>query len=162
MTSPDEAAGPPGERGDLPLFAYGTLTFGEIVMALLGRDLPATRAVLAGWRAARLPRRPYPGLVPATGSSTGGLLLWGLSPTEWATLDDWEGDPYLLRTVVTVAAEPTGPAVTAVPATTGALTALTYVWRNLDDIRADNWDPAWFAAGWLDRYVRRLAAARSS
>src|SRR3954470_18740888 len=90
---------PADQRDGLALFAYGTLTFGAVVEALLGRRPPVAPAVVPGWRAARRPGRPYPGLVPAPGGQAAGLLLFGLTPPEWAVLDSWEGDPYLVRRV---------------------------------------------------------------
>ncbi|WP_250292550.1 gamma-glutamylcyclotransferase, partial [Frankia sp. CiP1_Cm_nod1] len=49
--------------GPSELFVYGTLCFPEVARALLGR-LPCSRpAAAAGWRAAALPGRAYPGLV---------------------------------------------------------------------------------------------------
>ncbi|WP_445548822.1 gamma-glutamylcyclotransferase, partial [Frankia sp. CiP1_Cm_nod2] len=50
--------------GPSELFVYGTLCFPEVARALLGR-LPCSRpAAAAGWRAAALPGRAYPGPVP--------------------------------------------------------------------------------------------------
>jgi gamma-glutamylcyclotransferase (GGCT)/AIG2-like uncharacterized protein YtfP len=142
---------PADQRDGLALFAYGTLTFGPVVEALLGRRPPTSPAVAPGWRAARLPGRPYPGLVPAADRQAAGVLLIGLTPAEWALLDAWEGDPYQVRRVRTAAAEPGG-------ATPEAF-ALTYTWRAVDDTEPADWDPAHFAAEWLDRYLARLHGA---
>lgn len=139
---------PADQRDGLALFAYGTLTFAPVVGALLGRTPPVAEAVAPGWRAARLPGRPSPGLVPAPGGQAHGLLLSGLTPAEWDLLDSWEGAPYQVRRVRTAAAEPS-------TAATGPL-AFTYTWRAVHDTEPDDWDPAWFAAEWLDRYVARL------
>src|ERR1700759_5499341 len=84
---------PADQRDGLALFAYGTLTFGPVVEALLGRRPLVTPAVAPGWRAARLPGRPYPGLVPAAGGQAAGGALLGLTAAEWARPDRWEGDP---------------------------------------------------------------------
>ncbi|HZG05951.1 MAG TPA: gamma-glutamylcyclotransferase family protein [Streptomyces sp.] len=79
-----------------PLFAYGTLRFPEVLRALLGRVPARTPAGVAGWRAAALEGRPYPGLVPAGGTATG-LLLTDLTPGEWRVLDAFEGEEYERR-----------------------------------------------------------------
>jgi hypothetical protein len=136
------------QRDGLALFAYGTLTFAPVVEALLGRRPPSAAAVVPGWRAARLPGRPYPGLVPASDGRAAGLLLSGLTPAEWALLDSWEGDPYLVRRVRTTASEADGPA-------SGPF-AFTYTWRAVDEAAPDDWDRARFADEWLDRYTTRL------
>ena len=149
---------PADERAGYPLFAYGTLMFGEVLDGLIGRRPPVTAAVLPGWRAARLPGRVYPGLVPAPGGQAGGLLVTGLNADEWAVFDAFEGDPYLLREVALGSPPPP-----ARPATPGAAdqpvrTVLTYAWRDLDDVEDDDWDPGWFAAHRLGRYAARLRA----
>jgi len=142
-----------GDRGGLALFAYGTLTFGEIVELLLGRRIAVTPAVLPGWRVARLPCRAYPGLVPDPGREASGFLLHGLTEADWAFLDSWEGSPYRLRRVDAVVGPAAGP-----PSEAGAGTAaLTYAWRDLADVEPTDWDPGWFAREWLDAYRSRLA-----
>jgi Gamma-glutamyl cyclotransferase, AIG2-like len=52
-------AGPPGA-----LFAYGTLTFTDVLVALLGRVPAHAPASAPGWRVAALHGRLYPVLVP--------------------------------------------------------------------------------------------------
>ncbi|MBL7496093.1 gamma-glutamylcyclotransferase [Frankia sp. CNm7] len=166
---------PVGERAGLGLFAYGTLMFEAVVEGLVGRRLPTAPAVAAGWRAARLPGRVYPGLVPAAGGRALGLVLSGLTPAEWSVLDAFEGDSYLLRTVA-VEVSGAGPDPVRVPAPvpgagTGASgvggpvldagerpasVALTYTWRNLADVEDEDWDPNWFTTHWLSRYTARL------
>ncbi|ADP84231.1 gamma-glutamylcyclotransferase family protein [Pseudofrankia inefficax] len=136
------------QRGGLALFAYGTLTFAPVLDALLGRRPPVTAAIVPGWRAARLPGRPYPGLVPAPDGRASGLLLSGLTPAEWALLDSWEGDPYRVRRVRTAVADSAGPA-------TGPF-AFTYTWRSVDETAPEDWDRDRFADEWLERYVTRL------
>ncbi|MGV8952759.1 MAG: gamma-glutamylcyclotransferase family protein [Cypionkella sp.] len=82
---------------DQPLFAYGTLRDPDILSALLGRSLPASRCIAAtapGFRAVHFPARVYPALLAAPGAEAAGLLLHGLTPAELAVLDAFEGDEY--------------------------------------------------------------------
>ncbi|MEV6387594.1 gamma-glutamylcyclotransferase family protein [Nocardia xishanensis] len=81
------------------LFVYGTLQFPEVLRELLGRCPDLAPAELPGWRAAELPGRVYPGLVPDGRATVRGVLLSGLSAGEWAVLDAFEDDEYDLRTV---------------------------------------------------------------
>ncbi|GAA2435489.1 gamma-glutamylcyclotransferase family protein [Streptomyces macrosporus] len=101
MLRPADQAPTPVDAGDRdrptaaadPLFVYGTLRFPEVLRALLGRVPARTPADVAGWRAAPLEGRLYPGLVPAEETVTG-LLLEDLTPAEWRVLDAFEGDEY--------------------------------------------------------------------
>lgn len=72
------------------LFVYGTLLFPDVVRALIGRVPERTEASVAGWRAAALPGRAYPGLVPAPGAAAGGLVLARLTPEEWQVIHAFE------------------------------------------------------------------------
>jgi hypothetical protein len=75
---------------------YGTLLFPEVVRALIGREPDRTAGTVAGWRAAALPGRPYPGLVPAAGATAGGQLLTGLTHVEWRIIEAFENGGYEL------------------------------------------------------------------
>ena len=78
---------------------YGTLGFDAVVECLIDR-VPAGRTVTApGWRAARLPDRPYPGLVADDTAAAPGQLFTDLREEEWATLDAFEDPTYTLITV---------------------------------------------------------------
>lgn len=76
-----------------PLFAYGTLRFAAVLQALLGRVPTAAASAAEGWRAAALPGRCYPVLVPGSGRADG-LLLTDLAPNEWRVIDEFEDDFY--------------------------------------------------------------------
>jgi gamma-glutamylcyclotransferase (GGCT)/AIG2-like uncharacterized protein YtfP len=125
------------------LFVYGTLLFPEVLSALIGRVPPTTPAVAAGWRAAALPGRPYPGLVRVARSTTSGLLISGLDDAEWRVLDAYEDSEYLL-TVITV---------------DGGRRCAAYVWRH--DVLDDDWDPTAFASDHLTDYVPRCRSWRA-
>jgi gamma-glutamylcyclotransferase (GGCT)/AIG2-like uncharacterized protein YtfP len=120
------------------LFAYGTLRVPEVVTALLGR-VPAGRpAWAAGWRAARLAGRSYPGLVPAPGATADGLLMVGLTPEEWAIVDAFEGPEYQRRRI----------------RLDDGTTAVAYLWRDLTAVREQNWSLAEFVAAGLADFLR--------
>jgi gamma-glutamylcyclotransferase (GGCT)/AIG2-like uncharacterized protein YtfP len=79
------------------LFVYGTLVLDQVISTLIDR-VPAHEPVTAqGWRIARLPDRPYPGLVPDTDQAPGRLYT-DLTDSEWATLDAFEDPAYTLTT----------------------------------------------------------------
>ncbi|KLL12624.1 MULTISPECIES: gamma-glutamylcyclotransferase family protein [Protofrankia] len=125
------------------LFVYGTLCFPEVALALLGR-LPRSRpAAVAGWRAAALPGRVYPGLVPAAVPTAlvAGRVLSGLSPRERAVLDAFEGDEYEARRVVLV----------------DGRSASVYVWRDVTAALDQTWDADAFAAAQLPAFVSRIS-----
>jgi gamma-glutamylcyclotransferase (GGCT)/AIG2-like uncharacterized protein YtfP len=121
------------------LFVYGTLQFPEVLLAVIGRVPDMAPATVRGWRAAALPGRVYPGLVPgATADSTApGQVLVGLTAGEWALLDHFEGDAYDRREL----------------ALDGGGRAWAYLWDDVDGVAAHDWDAARFAAEHLSRYL---------
>ncbi|MDQ2709051.1 MAG: gamma-glutamylcyclotransferase [Actinomycetota bacterium] len=76
--------------GTADLFAYGTLVIDDVITALICRVPSWIRATAPGWRAAGIPDRDYPGLIPNLSSSAGGRIYRDLTPTEWILLDDFE------------------------------------------------------------------------
>ncbi|MET9860083.1 gamma-glutamylcyclotransferase family protein [Streptomyces smyrnaeus] len=146
MTDPNTRLTPVDTATDT-LFVYGTLRFGRILTALLGRVPAGTPATATGRRTAALARRPYPGLVPATGQSASGLLLSGLSAREWRVLDDFEDDEYELVPLT-------------VESSTGGLpgpgTVWSYTWAAPGEVRPENWEADTFAEQQLTRYAARL------
>ncbi len=130
----------------LPLFVYGSLLFGDVQRALLGRVPDSRPAAVAGWRNAALRDRAFPGLVPHTGSRVTGCLLTGLDPAERALLDTYEGPMYEAR---------------ALPLEDGGL-ALAYVCVDASLVLADDWDREHFGRELLPGYtagvVRWLAS----
>lgn len=120
-----------------PLFVYGTLLFPPVLEALVER-VPASRAArITGWRAAALPGRVYPGLVPARGAVDGRILL-DLRPHERQVIHEFEGELYDLREL----------------ALDGGDRAMAYVWRAAAEILSHDWDPDHFAAHHLARFAR--------
>ncbi|WP_306365105.1 gamma-glutamylcyclotransferase family protein [Nocardia sp. CC227C] len=125
-----------------PLFVYGTLTFPEVLVELLGRAPRLDPARVSGRRAAELPGRVYPGLVTAAGAVTRGAVLRGLTAAEWRVLDAFEDDEYELRPVFVH----TGGSAHA---------AWTYVWTA--EVLASDWSATAFATDHLPYYAGRCA-----
>jgi gamma-glutamylcyclotransferase (GGCT)/AIG2-like uncharacterized protein YtfP len=104
--APGPAPAPSGGEGRLPplpasLFAYGTLRFPDVLVALLGRVPDRSPAIVPGRRVAALPGQVYPVLVPGE-SAAGGVLITGLTAGEWRIIDAYEDDFYDLRPVTLV------------------------------------------------------------
>lgn len=124
------------------LFVYGTLRFPPVLQALLGRVPALSDAELPGWRAAALPGRTYPGLVPGAGAR--GVVLDGLTEEEWAVLDAFEGSGYIRSEVVLA----------------DGRTAWTYIWLDTEGVLASDWAAADFARTELSAYVEGCRAWR--
>ncbi|WP_324194587.1 gamma-glutamylcyclotransferase family protein [Nocardia blacklockiae] len=124
------------------LFVYGTLQFGPVLEALLGRTPDHDLAVAPGHRVAALPGRLYPGLVPRPGRMAGGLVLNGLTRAEWETIDAFEDDEYHLEAIPLIGYEKPVP---------------TYLWTA--DVTRNDWLAEVFATDHLDRYLARLTRA---
>ncbi|MGH4012524.1 MAG: gamma-glutamylcyclotransferase [Pseudonocardiaceae bacterium] len=91
---------------------------------------------------ARLPDRPYPGLVAGEGQARGRLYT-DLTTREWATLDAFEDPTYTLTTIKIVP---------------GARPALAYVWP--DEYLPGAWTLDDFSATDLTHYLERCEAWR--
>jgi gamma-glutamylcyclotransferase (GGCT)/AIG2-like uncharacterized protein YtfP len=126
----------------IPLFAYGTLLFPQVLRALIGR-VPQSHAVcISGWRVAALKDRIYPGLVASSEGIAHGRLLVGLSADEWRLLDNFEDPKYELRQM-TLSSGHDG---------------LAYVWVDDADTCSDAWDIESFTLMHLPAYVERCVA----
>ncbi|MFC0040444.1 gamma-glutamylcyclotransferase family protein [Actinomadura rayongensis] len=126
------------------LFVYGTLQFPDVLKALIGRVPGLEPAALAGWRAAALPGRIYPGLVSAAGT-VHGVLLSGLTLAEWRILDAFEGPEYDRRPVLLL----------------DGRSAWVYVYSLEAEVGDDDWSSAAFVARHLPAYVERCADWRT-
>lgn len=119
------------------LFCYGTLQSVVVLRAVLGRDLPAARAVLPGYASYRIAGEDFPGLIPAAAHTTEGIVYCGLDRADLAHLDRYEGFLYQRRIV-------------RIRTSDGSLVrAWTYVVRQgyRDRVSRDHWDLAEFEAG---------------
>lgn len=127
------------------LFVYGTLLFPDVVRTLIGRVPDRTAGSVAGWRAAALPGRVYPGLVPAAAATVAaGRLLTGLTPAEWHIIDAFENGGYDLTDLTL----------------TDGRRGWAYTWAEDVTPLPDDWSAADFAARHLAGFVAHCAAWR--
>lgn len=76
------------------LFVYGTLMDPETCRGLLGRAPQCEPAELAGYERRKVRHASYPAIIATAGATVRGLALRGISKSELAALDDYEGDEY--------------------------------------------------------------------
>jgi gamma-glutamylcyclotransferase (GGCT)/AIG2-like uncharacterized protein YtfP len=76
------------------LFTYGTLMLSEVMEIVAGARLPSRPASLAGYGRRRLHGEVFPGLVPAAGETTPGVLWDEVAPAALARIDRFEGELY--------------------------------------------------------------------
>lgn len=81
------------------LYVYGTLQVPAIFRQIVGRALTGEPATLEGYARYRVQSRVYPAIVEQAGGRVEGLVYAGLSSTELAHLDLYEGDLYERRVV---------------------------------------------------------------
>lgn len=89
----------------LPLFAYGTLMFPQVIRTVMGRAPRGNPAVAYGFSRLELIGQPFPGLVEAPDkpeSAVEGLIYENLTEEEWAHLNDFEGSFYDLTEISVV------------------------------------------------------------
>ena len=125
------------------LFAYGSLQFPEVLLALFERVPAHSPAQAPGWKTTTLPNRVYPGLVPAIASASG-YLLTDLSPHEWRLLDAFEDPSYDLCPLDL----------------TGGRRGWAYVCALGAETLPEPWSPDEFARFHLQDYVNRCTTWR--
>ena len=81
-------------RGRSDLFCYGTLQIPAVMLAVIGRHPRGQPAEVRGYGAFEVRRAEYPGLRPTPRQITGGRVYFGLTATELAVLDRFEGQLY--------------------------------------------------------------------
>lgn len=88
-----------GSAGTPELFVYDTLALDDVIRALIDR-VPAYQDTSApGWRAARLPELPYPGLAADETADAPGRVYTDLTDAEWIVLDAFEDPTYTMTPV---------------------------------------------------------------
>jgi gamma-glutamylcyclotransferase (GGCT)/AIG2-like uncharacterized protein YtfP len=93
------------------LFTYGSLMFPDVWHRVTGASFPTRPATLDDFAAWCVRGETYPGLAPAPGETTRGLLYLDVTPEAAARLDAFEG-PFYER----IRVEPQLPDGTRVPA----------------------------------------------
>lgn len=132
------------------MFVYGTLQFGDVLAAVIGRRLEGRAATLTGYARYAVKQQPFPGIVPEPAGEVRGLVYSGIDPVALARIDEFEGELYRRETV---------------PVRTDDghdVDAQVYVVRpRFRALLADSaWDEETFARRWRERYVRASRAER--
>ncbi len=135
----------------LPLFAYGTLMFPEVISAVVGRSPAGLAAKIEGYKNCSVKDRSFPGLLHTGGGTVTGVLYPGLSLAEWAKLDAFEDDFYRLQEVV-------------VTVDGGERKALAYIVppENAHVLTEETWNPEAFRSDFLARYLTGTVRLYSS
>ncbi len=132
------------------VFVYGTLQFGDVLAAVIGRRLEGQAATLHGYARYAVKQQPFPGIVPEPTCEVRGLVYRDIDPVALARIDEFEGELYRRETV-------------RVSTDDGLeLDAQAYVVRpRFRSLLADHaWDEETFARRWRERYVRACRAER--
>ena len=139
------SSGPPdhGSAGTPDLFVYGTLALDDVVRTLIDRVPASEHTSAPGWRAARLPDLPYPGLVRDSEAEAPGRVYTDLTDTEWNVLDAFEDPTYSVE-VVRLRSD---------------RASLAYVWP--DEALADVWSTDSLAGDEMQAYLERCARWRA-
>lgn len=135
----------------LPLFAYGTLMFPEVISAVVGRSPAGLAAEIVGYKNYCVKSRSFPGLLYVGEGTVTGVLYPGLSREEWRKLDAFEDGFYQLRAV-------------AVIAKGGEHKALAYIVppENAEVLTQETWNPEAFRSDFLARYLTGTVRLYSS
>jgi gamma-glutamylcyclotransferase (GGCT)/AIG2-like uncharacterized protein YtfP len=85
----------------LPLFAYGTLMFPQVIRTVINRVPKGIPAVARGYARLEVIGQAFPGLVEdeTEGATVKGLLYENLSEAEWADLNEFEDTFYVLTEI---------------------------------------------------------------
>ena len=80
-------------------FAYGTLQFPEVMLAVTGQGFASQTAFLGNFARYRLKGRSFPGIRPKLGSVVCGLVYWNIGYQVFDRLDAFEDSFYHRQTV---------------------------------------------------------------
>ena len=83
----------------MDFFAYGSLTFEEVMVAVTGKKHSRIEARLTGFARYRVSGATYPALVRSAGLSVRGILYKNVSPESFDLLDRFEGEYYERQSV---------------------------------------------------------------
>ena len=92
----------------MDFFAYGSLTFEEVMIAVTGKKHSRIEAKLTGFARYRVSGATYPALVQSAGLSVRGIIYTNVSPASFDLLDRFEGEYYKRQSVDVTIDEETG------------------------------------------------------
>lgn len=134
----------------VPVFAYGSLMWDSVLLALLGRVPARSPAVLHGFERREIQGRIYPAIVPGPSSSAvDGLTLFDLTATDLALLDFFEDESYRRERVTVVVDEQPRE-------------AMAYVWRASHGLLSGEWVPEVQFEPSLEEYVCGTGECRAA
>ena len=81
------------------LFVYGSLINQEVLACLIEGPFRKIEATLDAYKRVKVNNATFPALIRDNKSRVEGLLIFGLTPGQIQTLDDFEGDYYKRITV---------------------------------------------------------------
>jgi gamma-glutamylcyclotransferase (GGCT)/AIG2-like uncharacterized protein YtfP len=76
------------------IFTYGTLMIPEVMVAVTTRKFRSIDAILKGYARFTVKGESYPGIVPAAGAATEGIIYFDVDEWSLERLDAFEGDLY--------------------------------------------------------------------
>lgn len=126
------------------MFVYGTLSFPEILSALLGREAVGERGVLSGYKRVRVKDKVYPGLIEASSvNKVEGRVHSDISKEELELLDTFE-DSFYKRVSLPI-----------VLASSDTVEAATYIIpkENLEFASDEVWDRDNFSEKYIPEYL---------
>ena len=92
----------------MDFFAYGSLTFEEVMIAVTGKTHSRIKARLTGFARYRVSGETYPALVQSVGLSVRGIIYANVSPASFELLDRFEGEYYERQSVDVTKDDETG------------------------------------------------------
>ena len=134
------------------VFAYGTLTFAQVMEVVAGKLFEYESGLLAGYVRYGLRGESYPALVPNSSSATEGVLWRDVDAESMSRLDAFEGAWYARTTVQVLMGDPPDPA--------SAVDAVTYVLIPSQHHRLNRrrWSRDRFETRHLPQFMRRHRA----
>lgn len=126
----------------LPLFAYGTLTFPEVISVVIGRVPSSQPAEIHGYKNCCVRGKSFPGLIYAGRGVVRGVLYFGLTGDDWAKLNAFEDEFYQLEQVGVITEHVSQPAK-----------AYIVPPQNAAVLTSEIWDPEIFRRDFLPHYL---------
>ncbi|MFH2132996.1 MAG: gamma-glutamylcyclotransferase family protein [bacterium] len=82
------------------LFCYGSLQLPAVMKIVTGREFTGQPAWLKDFAMFRMKQAEYPGIIPRSGDTVGGILYRNLTKQDLRSLDAFEGEQYDRRQVI--------------------------------------------------------------
>eukprot|EP00123_Amoebidium_parasiticum_P001059 comp12052_c0_seq1/m.6760 comp12052_c0_seq1/g.6760 ORF comp12052_c0_seq1/g.6760 comp12052_c0_seq1/m.6760 type:complete len:149 (-) comp12052_c0_seq1:360-806(-) len=123
------------------LFVYGTLLFDDVLKRVIGRAPERTKAFIEGYKRYAVKGQLFPAIIPCEGEKVEGLLL-SVTQKEADLLDEYEGTEYVHHVVTAHDVDSAKEETVSV-----------YVWTYKLDLLEGDWDPDYFVANNMKKYL---------